>query len=100
MALYFFSLQLGEFLPDRKTLTIQTMQVALLCTQMSPTDRPRMADVVRMLEGDGLAERWEEWQKVEIVRRGQEMDLMPRALSDWVEDSTFNMDAVELSAGR
>ncbi len=76
------------------------MQVALLCTQMSPTDRPRMADVVHMLEGDGLAERWEEWQKVEIVRRGQEMDLMPRALSDWVEDSTFNMDAVELSAGR
>ncbi|KAH8942084.1 hypothetical protein BDL97_14G079700 [Sphagnum fallax] len=78
----------------------ELIQVALLCTQMSPTDRPRMADVVRMLEGDGLAERWEEWQKVEIVRRGQEMDLMPRALSDWVEDSTFNMDAVELSAGR
>jgi serine/threonine protein kinase len=76
------------------------IQVALLCTQMSPTERPRMVEVVRMLEGDGLAERWEEWQKVELVRQGQESDLMPRALSDWIEDSTINMDAVELSAGR
>jgi somatic embryogenesis receptor kinase 1 len=67
---------------------------------MSPTERPRMVEVVRMLEGDGLAERWEEWQKVELVRQGQESDLMPCALSDWIEDSTINMDAVELSAGR
>ncbi|CAK9221395.1 unnamed protein product [Sphagnum troendelagicum] len=78
----------------------ELIQVALLCTQMSPTERPRMVEVVRMLEGDGLAERWEEWQKVELVRQGQESDLMPRALSDWIEDSTINMDAVELSAGR
>ena len=40
----------------------QLIQVALLCTQGSPMERPKMADVVRMLEGDGLAERWDEWQ--------------------------------------
>ncbi|TYG85661.1 hypothetical protein ES288_A13G073000v1 [Gossypium darwinii] len=35
----------------------QLIQIALLCTQGSPMDRPKMAEVVRMLEGDGLAER-------------------------------------------
>ncbi|CAL5377906.1 unnamed protein product [Camellia sinensis] len=39
----------------------QLIQVALLCTLSSPMERPKMSEVVRMLEGDGLAERWEEW---------------------------------------
>ncbi|XP_039801366.1 disease resistance protein RGA5-like isoform X3 [Panicum virgatum] len=43
------------------------IQVALLCTQGSPMDRPQMSEVVRMLEGnDGLAERCEEWQELEL----------------------------------
>jgi hypothetical protein len=28
-----------------------------------------MSEVVRMLEGEGLAERSEEWQQVEVTRR-------------------------------
>ncbi|KAL9272635.1 LRR receptor kinase BAK1-like protein [Drosera capensis] len=40
----------------------QLIKVALLCTQGSPNERPKMSDVVRMLVGDGLAERWDEWQ--------------------------------------
>ncbi|CAO2830782.1 unnamed protein product [Amaranthus hypochondriacus] len=43
------------------------IQVALLCTQSEPEHRPAMSDVVRMLEGEGLAERWEEWQSVEVT---------------------------------
>ncbi|KAK7319402.1 hypothetical protein RJT34_04123 [Clitoria ternatea] len=35
----------------------QLIQVALLCTQDSPLARPRMSEVIRMLEGDGLAEK-------------------------------------------
>ena len=46
----------------------QLIQVALLCTQDSPMERPKMSEVVRMLEGDGLAEGWEEWQKEEMFR--------------------------------
>ncbi|KAK2969154.1 hypothetical protein RJ640_026788 [Escallonia rubra] len=46
----------------------QLIQVALLCTQGSPRERPKMSAVVRMLEGDGLAERWE-WQKDEMFRQ-------------------------------
>nr|WGU25539.1 somatic embryogenesis receptor-like protein kinase 2 [Lilium davidii var. unicolor] len=74
------------------------IQVALLCTQGSPTERPKMSEVVRMLEGDGLAERWEEWQKVEVVR--QEVEMAPRQNSEWIVDSTDNLHAVELSGPR
>ncbi|KAK2970387.1 hypothetical protein RJ640_007515 [Escallonia rubra] len=74
------------------------MQVALLCAQSSPEDRPAMSEVVRMLEGEGLAERWEEWQHVEVNRR-QEYERLQRRFN-WGEDSIHNQDAVELSGGR
>ncbi|KAJ7946997.1 Receptor-like kinase [Quillaja saponaria] len=47
----------------------QLIQVALLCTQGSPMERPKMSEVVRMLEGDhGLTEMWEELQKEKVFR--------------------------------
>ncbi|XP_011033358.1 PREDICTED: probable LRR receptor-like serine/threonine-protein kinase At4g30520 [Populus euphratica] len=36
----------------------EMLQVALLCTQYLPAHRPKMSEVLRMLEGDGLAEKW------------------------------------------
>ncbi|XP_039051362.1 probable LRR receptor-like serine/threonine-protein kinase At2g23950 [Hibiscus syriacus] len=36
----------------------EMLQVALICTQYLPAHRPKMSEVVRMLEGDGLAEKW------------------------------------------
>ncbi|XP_025681237.1 probable LRR receptor-like serine/threonine-protein kinase At5g10290 isoform X10 [Arachis hypogaea] len=74
------------------------VQVALLCTQASPEDRPAMSEVVRMLDGEGLAERWEEWQHVEVNRR-QDYERLQRRLG-WGEDSINNQDAIELSGGR
>lgn len=74
------------------------IQVALLCTQGSPVERPKMSEVVRMLEGDGLAERWEEWQKVEVFRH--DLDMAPHRNPDWFVDSTDNLPAVELSGPR
>ncbi|KAI6689632.1 hypothetical protein NL676_026460 [Syzygium grande] len=68
----------------------QLIQVALLCTQGSPGDQ--------CSEGDGLAEKWDEWQKVEVLR--QEVDLAPHPSSDWIIDSTENLHAVELSGPR
>ncbi|XP_073045555.1 BRASSINOSTEROID INSENSITIVE 1-associated receptor kinase 1-like [Primulina eburnea] len=77
----------------------QLIQVALLCTQSSPLERPRMSEVVRMLEGDGLAERWEEWQKEEMFR--QEFNHTFHPSSNWlINDSTSNIRPDELSGPR
>ncbi|KAL3515563.1 hypothetical protein ACH5RR_022465 [Cinchona calisaya] len=77
----------------------QLIQVALLCTQSSPTERPKMSEVVRMLEGDGLAERWEEWQKEEMFR--QEFNHIHHPTTDWIiADSTSNLRPDELSGPR
>ncbi|KAK8558789.1 hypothetical protein V6N13_098425 [Hibiscus sabdariffa] len=74
----------------------QLIQVALLCTQGSPMERPKMAEVVRMLEGDGLAERWEEWQKEEMVR--QEVNQIHHPNANWIiHDSTSHIPPDELS---
>ncbi|CAL5358367.1 unnamed protein product [Camellia sinensis] len=77
----------------------QLIQVALLCTQGGPLERPKMSDVVRMLEGDGLAERWEEWQKEEVFRQEYNHTRQPNA--DWIiADSTSNLRPDELSGPR
>lgn len=77
---------------------VKTMiQVALLCTQAAPEERPTMSEVVRMLEGEGLAERWDEWQQVEVNRRQEFERLQSRF--DW-GDSVHNLEAIELSGGR
>ncbi|KAK8700316.1 hypothetical protein V6N13_018715 [Hibiscus sabdariffa] len=82
----------------------QLIQVALLCTQGTPMERPKMAEVVRMLEGDGLAERWEEWQKDEMVR--QEVNHAHhynhhQPNGNWIiADSTSHIPPDELSGPR
>ncbi|RZC64512.1 hypothetical protein C5167_008205 [Papaver somniferum] len=75
------------------------IQVALLCTQSSSEDRPTMSEVVRMLEGEGLSEKWEEWQQDAVIRREEVERLRQRC--DWGEYSTTqDQHAIELSGGR
>ncbi|CAK7356992.1 unnamed protein product [Dovyalis caffra] len=76
----------------------QLIQVALLCTQSSPMERPKMSEVVRMLEGDGLAERWEEWQKEEVFR--QDINQTHHPNTHWIVDSTSHIPPDELSGPR
>ncbi|XVF67170.1 hypothetical protein PTKIN_Ptkin10aG0099100 [Pterospermum kingtungense] len=62
----------------------QLMQVALLCTMC----RPKMSEVVRMLEGTGsLAENWHQLQKEEMLR--QEFNHNNNENDNWIiADST------------
>ncbi|XAR49428.1 Non-specific serine/threonine protein kinase [Bertholletia excelsa] len=81
----------------------ELIQVALLCTQNTAAERPKMSEVVRMLEGDGLAERWEEWQKEEKFRH--EFNLTAHQHNnEWIvtqiPDSTPNLPNEELSGPR
>ncbi|CAN0928289.1 Somatic embryogenesis receptor kinase 1 [Linum grandiflorum] len=82
----------------------QLIQVALLCTQVSPVGRPRMSEVVRMLEGDGdvLTERWDEWETLEALTQ-KTIDIPPPSPSrnsPLIFDSTENQQAIDLSAPR
>ena len=76
----------------------EIVQVALLCTQYLPSHRPKMSEVVRMLEGDGLAEKWEATQRAESTRsRGNELSS---CYSDLTDDSSLLAQAMELSGPR
>ncbi|PIN08097.1 Serine/threonine protein kinase [Handroanthus impetiginosus] len=78
----------------------EMVKVALLCTQYLPRLRPKMSEVVRMLEGDGLAERWEASQRLVSNRfKTQEFSSSER-YSDITEDSSVFALAIELSGPR
>ncbi|KDP31451.1 hypothetical protein JCGZ_11827 [Jatropha curcas] len=78
----------------------EMVRVALLCTQYYPTHRPKMSEVVRMLEGDGLAEKWEASQRAEATgSRVAEFSSSER-YSDLTDDSSLLVQAMELSGPR
>lgn len=78
----------------------ETVQVALLCTQYLPSQRPKMSEVVRMLEGDGLAEKWAASQRAESTRsRANEFSSSDR-FSDLTDDSSLLVQEMELSGPR
>ncbi|KAG0470759.1 hypothetical protein HPP92_017459 [Vanilla planifolia] len=47
---------------------MEMVQVALLCAENIPARRPRMSEVLRMLEGDGLAEKWQASNQLEQLQ--------------------------------
>lgn len=90
---------MDENLKEYDPKEVETLvQVALLCTQGSPEDRPKMAEVVSMLQGEGLAERWAEWEQLEEVRN-QECSLLSHRF-EWADESTNDQEAVQLSLAR
>lgn len=81
----------------------EMVKVALLCTQYLPIHRPKMSEVVRMLEGDGLVEKWEaSSQRTETSRsygKPNEFSSSER-YSDLTDDSSVLVQAMELSGPR
>lgn len=85
---------------DRMELE-ELVKVALLCTQYLPGHRPKMSEVVRMLEGDGLAERWEASQGIESTGKFRTPELSSsERYSDLTDDSSLLGQAIELSGPR
>ena len=74
------------------------LQVAMLCTQGYPEDRPTMSAVVKLLQGVGLADRWADWQQLEEARN-QEFSLMTHQFV-WHVESTLDQEAIQLSRAR
>ncbi|XP_008647815.1 BRASSINOSTEROID INSENSITIVE 1-associated receptor kinase 1 isoform X3 [Zea mays] len=83
----------------------EMVRVALLCTQYLPGHRPKMSEVVRMLEaGEGLAERWEASHSQSQSADSHEFKVpdftFSRCYSDLTDDSSLLVQAVELSGPR
>lgn len=85
----------------------EMVQVALLCTQYSPSHRPKMSEVVRMLEGgDGLAEKWEASSHppppTDLGRRNEHYWVKTMLNDDGEEDcrSSDGVEEMELSGPR
>ncbi|KAH1074328.1 hypothetical protein J1N35_026656 [Gossypium stocksii] len=77
------------------------VQVALLCTQYLPSYRLKMSEVVWMLEGDGLAEKWEASQRsAEATSSRSKANALSSSerYSDLTDDSSLVV--VELSGPR
>lgn len=77
----------------------EMVQVALICTQFNPSQRPKMSEVLKMLEGDGLAEKWEASQKSDTPRY-RSFENPPLKYSDFIEESALVIEAMELSGPR
>lgn len=78
----------------------EMVQVALLCTQFNPLQRPKMCDVLKMLEGDGLAEKWEAAQQKVETPRFRSCENPPQRYSDYIDESSLDVEAMELSGPR
>ncbi|KAI5010509.1 hypothetical protein ZWY2020_012646 [Hordeum vulgare] len=79
----------------------EMVQVALLCTQYYPSHRPRMWEVIRMLEGDGLVEKWEASQNVDTPK-SVSSELLPLKFTNFAgaDESSVGLEAMELSGPR
>jgi hypothetical protein len=99
MCQYFSNIQVKNFLDEKKVATLvdpdlngnyidnevdRLIQVALLCTHDSPSERPKMSEVVRLLEGDGVY--------------GEQYNNAYRLRSEWLTyDSLENLRPDKLS---
>lgn len=80
----------------------EIVKVAMLCTQYIPGHRPKMSEVVRMLEGDGLAEKWEASQGVKSSssKKFPTLELSSSDRYSDLTDSSLLGQAIELSGPR
>uniref|UniRef100_A0A0D9WDA5 Protein kinase domain-containing protein n=1 Tax=Leersia perrieri TaxID=77586 RepID=A0A0D9WDA5_9ORYZ len=81
----------------------EMVQIALLCTMHSPDHRPRMSEVVRMLDGsDGsIVEKWEALKDVHRSKPSTpEFMLSPPVGHGSSEHNSIQLEADELSGPR
>lgn len=78
----------------------EIVKLALLCTQFIPLQRPKMSEVLKMLEGDGLVEKWEASEKTDPTQRLRSLPKTPLRYSDYIDESSLVVEPMELSGPR
>lgn len=87
---------------EKEEVEVEKMiQVALLCMQNDPSDRPGMDDVAKMLSGKGLAEKWAQWQVEAGNMRAEDLMTVVNTPAIWDNTTTgISLDAFQLSGPR
>ncbi|XP_030513192.1 protein NSP-INTERACTING KINASE 3-like isoform X2 [Rhodamnia argentea] len=84
---------------DIKRLELEVMvKVALLCTKVNPLQRPKMSEVLKMFEDDGLADNQDASQRAETPRC-LSGSSPPHRYADFIEEYSL-VEAMELSGPR
>lgn len=80
----------------------EMVQIALLCTMYKPEHRPRMSEVVKMLEGgDGVADKWEAMKNIEEPNPDSPSEFVHIGINyDEDEYNSIDLEAIELSGPR
>ncbi|KAH7429660.1 hypothetical protein KP509_09G060600 [Ceratopteris richardii] len=85
----------------KKEFVVEEMErmvkVAILCTSQPYSERPKMSEVLQMMEGDGIEERWQSWQKNEESRCSSAIEQVQFLDSP---NDLYLMDAFQLSGPR
>ncbi|XP_023156689.1 protein NSP-INTERACTING KINASE 3 isoform X2 [Zea mays] len=80
----------------------EMVQIALLCTMYRSCHRPRMSEIVKMLEGgDGVAEKWQAMKDIEEPNPDSSSEFVCIGINyDVDECNSIELQAVELSGPR
>lgn len=79
----------------------EMVQIALLCTMYRPYHRPKMSEIVKMLEGDGVAEKWEAMKNIEEPNPDRSSESVRTGVNyDDDECNSIEQQASELSEPR
>lgn len=86
----------------------EMVQVALLCTRYNPSERPKMSEILRLLEGEGLVDKWEASNKIENSKSQQQSNSSFSSLqgersvnyTDFMDGRSLDIEEIELSGPR
>lgn len=82
----------------------EMVQIALLCTMYRPCHRPKMSEIVNMLEGgDRVAEKWEAVKNIEDPNPDWSSEFMCIGINyndDDQRNNSIELQAIELSGPR
>ena len=80
---------------------VEMVHIALLCTMYNPDHRPRMSEILRMLEGeDEVAGKWETMKNIEEPSPDSHTHLFSTLDYDVDRSSSIELEAIELSGPR
>jgi hypothetical protein len=77
----------------------EMVQIALLCIVYRPCHRPKMSEIIKMLEGgDGITEKWEAMKNIEEPNPDWSLEFVWIGINYYEDQcNSIELEAIELS---